>query len=264
MEIKSIIKDICFKAYQKDVAFADFQAFLGSKAAKLFEHEIAIQKKKRQEMEEKPGYWGHYSYANCFFCDVDGLRINLAANNGFIWMTKKQYLESFIKNPDLFGTGDALDVLKALYLNSGFKNTGYCFLRYIDVCLAYETCCYAFFQEDDKYNDDFLRIDLFREIKPSIDNPEKLEFIGGLFHALKHFSYQGRNLSIGNEVGHTEVDYLDDIIKLCIKAFVCKQTEGKGKDYVFDLPLDGGKTLKFVFYKENDSKAFYIKSVHLK
>ena len=117
MEIKEIIKDICLEAYQKDIAFADFQAFLGLKAAKLFEHEIAIQKKKRQETEEKPGYWGHYSYANCFFCDDDKLRINLAADNGFIWMAKKQYLEAFTKYSDWFGTGEALDVLKALYFS---------------------------------------------------------------------------------------------------------------------------------------------------
>ena len=105
---------------------------------------------------------------------------------------------------------------------------------------------------------------MFREIKPSKDNPDNLEFVGGLFHVLKHFSYQGRNLSIGTEVGHTEVDSLIDIIKLCIVAFVRKQKEKKGKDYVFDLPLDDEKTLRFVFYKEDDSKAFYIKSVHLK
>lgn len=227
MEIKEIIKDICLEAYQKDIAFADFQAFLGLKAAKLFEHEIAIQKKKRQETEEKPSYWGHYSYANCSFCDIDGLRINLAADNLFIAMVGKLYLQAFNKYSDCYGTGDALDVLKALYLNSGFKNTGYCFLRYIDVCLAYETCCYAFFQKGDKYDDEFLRIDLFREIKPSKDNPDNLEFVGGLFHVLKHFSYQGRNLSIGIEVGHTEVDSLIDIIKLCIVAFVRKQKEKK-------------------------------------
>lgn len=33
---------------------------------------------------------------------------------------------------------------------------------------------------------------------------------------------------------------------------------------MFDLQLDDEKTLRFVFYKEDDSKAFYIKSVHLK
>ena len=268
MDMEKMIKteDVVIRPYLTEEGFTDFQDFLESKAAALFRHELEDKRMKIREMEEKNGFWGRYSSANSFYFDIDNdnVRVCLAADNIFLSMIKEQYLNAFDNYKDNFGTGDALDVLKALYLNSGFRETRYCFLRYIDVALAYETCCYAFFKRGNAFDDEFLRIDLFREIKPNKDNPDKLEFIGGLFHALKHFSYQGRNLSIGCEVEHTEVDSLMEVVKRCIIAFLHKQKEEKGKDYVYDESINNGKQLRYVFYKEENTGTYYIKSVHLK
>lgn len=244
--------------------YEDFQHFINSKTSVLFEHEIEDQQNKRKQREEKYGFLGRYGVNNCFFMDYENQRICIAADRSFIGMVTGQYIETCTKYPNSFGTGDALDVVRALYINNGFKDLGYSFLRYIDVALVFETCCYIFQKTKEGFKDEILRIDLFREIKPDPSNHNNLAFIGGLFHVLKHFSYQGKNLSTGHEDRHNNVDSLEEVVLKCIHAFVHKKKEETSDDFIFDEELTSDIILKYVFYKEACTGTFYIKSIHLK
>ena len=63
---------------------------------------------------------------------------------------------------------------------------------------------------------------------------------------------------------HTEVGSLQEIVLKCIHAFIHKEKEKDSDDYVYDQELENGKMLRFVFYREECTSAYYIKSAHLK
>lgn len=264
-QIKSAMKlnDINFKGYwREDEEYIDLQSFLRPKTAAIYDHELEVRREKLEEVMN--GYIGGFNTSQCFSFDYEERHICLAASNSFIGMIEKQYLEALNNYPECFGTGNAVDVVIALYKNNGIEKLRWSFQRYVENALAYEICCYAVIKRNDyEFDEEVLRIDLFRQIKPSLKDWHKLEFIGGLFHVFKHFSYKGKNLSTGNEVMHNSVDSLMSIVVMCIKAFILKQKEENGNDYVFDQKLDEGKILRYVFYKEEETKTFYIKSVHI-
>ena len=265
-QIKSAMKlnDINFKGYwREDEEYIDLQSFLSPKAAAIYDHELKVRREKLEEVMN--GYIGGFNTSQCFSFDYEERHICLAASNSFIGMIEKQYLEALNNYPECFGTGNAVDVVIALYKNNGFEKLKWSFQRYVENALAYEICCYAVIKRNDyEFDEEVLRIDLFRQIKPSLKDWHKLEFIGGLFHVFKHFSYHGRNLSIGNEVKHTEVGSLQEIVLKCIHAFIHKEKEKDSDDYVYDQELENGKMLRFVFYREECTDTYFIKSVYMK
>ena len=263
-QIKSAMKlnDINFKEYwREDEEYIDFQSFLRPKTAAIYEHELKA--RKEQLEEDLNGYIGRFSSANCQSFDCEGEHVCLAYSGMFIGMIiNGLYLDALNRFPECFETGNAVDVVIALYKN-GYENSGWDYQRFIDIVLTHDVCCYVALLKDGKFDDEILRIDLFRQIKPNKKDWHKMDFIGGLFHVFKHFSYKGKNLSTGKEVKHNSVDSLMSIVVMCINAFILKQKEENGNDYVFDQKLDEGKILRYVFYKEEETKTFYIKSVHI-
>ena len=258
------IKNVNIKPFLcNDENYVCFQNFLGPKLTALYNHEITVPEDKRLDKEEKCGYFGKYGYANCFYFDIEGVNVYLAADNSFKAMICDQYFEAFNRFSSYFGTGNAWDVVRALYENNGFKDIGCGLDRYANVALKFENCCYVCFKKEAKFEDEILRIDLFRGIDGKPEKPEINEFRGGLFHALKHFSNHGRNLSIGNEVKYNNIDSLKEVVLMCIYAFINKQKEKKGDDYICDQSMENGKTLRYVFYKEVNTNTCYIRTVHL-
>ena len=77
-----------------------------------------------------------------------------------------------------------------------------------------------------------LRLDLFRELKQVPNEKRKWEFIGGILHVLKHFSFSDRNLSTGRDINN--VPNIEYVIFLIIKAFYKSKGEfdESGKNYI--------------------------------
>lgn len=111
--------------------------------------------------------------------------------NTFKYIVDNCLLKAQAEISGKFGTGDAYDVEEALRLIYPTFDDTMSMAKF----LAKDKCTYIFEAEGGQVVDRILRIDLFRLIKP--DENGKPEFIGGLFHALKHFSKNGINYSTG-------------------------------------------------------------------
>lgn len=130
-----------------------------------------------------------------YHTDIEGEFIYVIYNSLFLSLLDNYLPIAITKYPELFGTGNALDVLEALYTCSNYS--------FGDI-VSYREClqdvpCYIVYKKNGNFCNDILRLDLFRDIKN--DSKKSItDFIGGLFHALKHFSLGGINLSINKEI----------------------------------------------------------------
>ena len=124
---------------------------------------------------------------------------------------------------NMFGTRDARDVLSALYNVSGYQQFGS--LDEYRQLLIDDYCCYFLLRETDgRLSKKVFRLDLFRHLSPSKDQPDKYDFIGGLMHAFKHSSWKGQELSYGN--GEIELNSPWELPILLGEAILCN-TENK-------------------------------------
>ncbi len=102
-------------------------------------------------------------------------------------------LEAVEQFPLNFGTGNAISVIHAL--NKVEPLCG----RIKDAIRIFqnENFCYVVENDNENIPERILRLDLFRKLNPIKNKRRKYDFTGGLFHALKHFSFQGKPLSTG-------------------------------------------------------------------
>jgi len=122
----------------------------------------------------------------------------------------------------MFGTGDAKDVLSALYSVSNYQFGD---INDYQRILRDDNCCYFLLREaDGKLSEKLFRLDLFRHILPSKEQPDKYDFIGGLMHAYRHCSWRNMKLSCGN--GEIELNSLWDVPVLLGEVILCS-TENK-------------------------------------
>lgn len=156
--------------------------------------------------------------------------------------------------PEKFGTGEAKHVIDALYqINPIFDLDS--FTEY----LQKEKCTYVFESENGKVIDRILRLDLFRLLQKG--KKDKFEFTGGLFHALKHFSKNGVNYSIGK--GKLELNHPHELIQSIIEAFfVDKGKFENDKEYVVDKELDEIYNVKYVFHRQPETGVFFLNTVY--
>lgn len=160
-------------------------------------------------------------------------------------------LETF---PEKFGTGNAMDVVDALYEVNGFNSFGDKD-RYIKF-LADNVCCYVVYANEEGFGD-ILRLDTFRKVDERDGNQDVYDFTGGLLHVLKHFSYEGRNLAVGKDI-HDLFD-LEHLVYLIAMAFRLK--EGEGSLWTATQELNEGP-MKAVFYKEEETGIYFIMTYH--
>jgi hypothetical protein len=175
-------------------------------------------------------------------------------NNTFKVIADEFLIKAQNDNPEKFGTGEAHDVIEAIRLvNPIFDHE-----RFIEF-LSHERFAYIFEAENGEVVDRILRLDLFRLIKT--DQKGKNQFIGGLLHALKHFSRNGLNYSTGKG-GHS-IYHPQHLIEQIVNAFFSVQgvfeTENQ---YVVINPYDEKYNLKFVFYREGNTGVFFLKTVY--
>lgn len=159
--------------------------------------------------------------------------------------------------PDKFGTGNASDIIEALYNVSGYKRFGTIedYIQFLNEHL----CCYIVYREKDAYSDDILRVDLLRQIVPNKNDETKKDFVGGLLHTLKHFSIENQNLSTGTYV-HNVFD-IHHLMYLIAMSF--RLRSGEGCKYKAVQELSDGKMLAF-FYRESESGIFFLNSYYKK
>ncbi|RTE54143.1 hypothetical protein EHW67_09480 [Arenibacter aquaticus] len=164
------------------------------------------------------------------------------------------------KKPELFGTGNAKDVLKGILLNNpNYQCTWNDDVDRFAVFLAKRAYLYAMKVDNNEVNNDVLRIDLFRELKTSKEDEGKFDFIGGLLHSFKHFSISGISLSTGN--CEAELYHTLRIINYSLKAFFegeRVEIENGFKSYV---PFDKNYKLCFIFYHNKRTNTFYINTI---
>jgi len=174
--------------------------------------------------------------------------------NTFKVIADEFLLEAQKLTPEKFSTGEAYDVIEAVRLiNPIFE------LQRFAEFLSHEKCAYIFEAENGEVVDRMLRLDLFRLLK--LDKYGKNEFIGGLFHALKHFSKDGINYSTGksqHEIAHPQA-----LVREIIDAFFSLKGVFETPDqYVVLKPYNDKYNLKFVFYREEKTGVFFLKTVY--
>ena len=248
-----------FKDFSSIKEYIQLRKHLENKTNALWNLERRVQKTKG--IEQKQYYHGGFGINNCCYYNDGNLVFGVAYTNTFVRMLMGLYLKAFEMFPQNFGTGNALDVIDALYEAGEIASWGWDKDRYIDF-LKGEVCCYIVQKIGVDYSNDVLRIDLFRKIESSTKDNTKYDFTGGLFHVLKHFSIKGRNLSTELEI--CDIDSLKNIISYCVKAFAIKQFENeKEKIAIAYLSYSEQKRMKFVFFHEDVTNVYYLSSIHL-
>ncbi len=157
------------------------------------------------------------------------------------------------KFPHLFGTGNAKDVVQSIYnLEPWFD-----LKRFIEI-LQTEQFCYVVEVINDKVQEKLLRIDLYRDLK--VNKNGGFDFVGGIFHCYKHFSYKGNPLSTSKEINDLEHPrvLISKIINTFFNGTVTKVDEST---YISEIEIYG-KQLRLVFYLEEKTGVYFIKTVH--
>ena len=188
---------------------------------------------------------------------VDGRVFYTIKTNVYKYLMEKFYLEAHEKYPEKFGTGNATDVLEALYKVRAMFD----FESYVKL-LNHEQFAFLIETIQDSIVDKTLRIDLFRKLD-KVDNTDNLEFTGGLLHALKHFLKNDLNLSTGKDIFN--IDHPEAVIPSIIQAFFIEQGKfERPEKLVSRVKLTQSSILKFVFYRELNSDVFFIKTIFKK
>lgn len=189
---------------------------------------------------------------------IDSRDFYYAGTNIFLGIVEHVLLEAQSKFPEKFGNNNSATVLSAL------NKTRYLHHRLIDAIRIYknENFIWIYDNLNEGDNNKILRLDLFRMLKPIPLERRKWEFVGGLFHALKHFSFNGKPLSTGKDIN--DVSNVEEIIFLIIKAFFINEGEfdESGEKYTVLLKLNEKYNLKFSFYHEKNTKVYFINTIY--
>lgn len=195
---------------------------------------------------------------NCYQLSYDDKITYWAFSDSFV-KTLSKYETAMEKHPKSFGTGDAQDVIDALYKES---NSQFSKEEFVSNLIDYG-CCYVLYKETNDWN--ILRLDLFRLLQNQKKNPVAKDFTGGVLHLLKHFSKNKKNLSIGKDIN--DVNNISEILKFICQAFVecVKQApESIEKNISIDILNKEGKNTHFAFYYDVEKDTYFINTVHIK
>ena len=169
--------------------------------------------------------------------------------------TFARHIDAFRKDKSVFHKGNAYVILSLMYDFSIEKTARCSFEQYIqNVCT--ESCSYIMHQIGGVYDDVILRTDTFRLIK---ENENGADFIGGLFHALNHFTI--------DEIDNEQRNYMFDVLHL---RYLAAYAFYLGNAIETDKPNTIIKTIqnpehagliRFVFYVEPNSNIGFIKTI---
>ena len=222
--------------------------YLSARLRKLLEHENIV--REFQGNKPKDYFHGRYPLTNCcsyVFDDCIAYRVN---NNLFIEILRSYYPHALLNHSDLFKTGDAKAIIQALY--NVMPTLGWSLERFAKF-LSNEISIYCILKRNSGYGE-ILRIDLFRKLCPNKMQLEKFDFIGGVFHLMKHFSIGGLNLSVGKD--RNDIFDIENLIWLIICSFVEYIKTGQ------EISINENHVLKASFYKEAETDIYYINTLY--
>lgn len=229
------------------------KAYLEPKLLELWRHENEV--RKERGLEGLNYFQTGFPITEVYHYHVEGdhnfyIIFNVSCHR----LLRDGILEALDAFPEKFGTGNAMDVVDALYEGSYFNSFGDKD-RYIKF-LADNACCYVVYANGTEFGD-ILRLDTFRSVEAKKNNPNVYDFTGGLLHVLKHFSHEGRNLAVGRDV-HDLFD-LEHLVYLIAMAFRLKEGEGCSWTAIQDLHVG---QMRAAFYKEETTGVYFIKTYH--
>ena len=237
--------------------YTSLSSSLEKKAHEIWKHENAERLKKGESGLN--GYEYGYSIADFFCCTHNNLTIYFAFNFSFLKNISANIPQAVEKLNNLFGTGNAQDVLDALYHIS--KTT----LRkdeYIEF-IRNLACCYVLFEDNDCLLNHILRIDMFRKLDVNRDDPTIKDFIGGLLHALKHFSINGKSLSTGKEINDiTDISQISEILPRIAYALI-ECINNNTPPNCITIPYKDNNYLKCSFYHEGITNVYYLNTCYI-
>jgi hypothetical protein len=175
--------------------------------------------------------------------------------NTFYHIIKTVLHEAINNYPEKFGTGDARDVIDAL-----FETRPVGVVPDFEEFLRTEKFCYILRRKDKEYDDRFLRIDLYRLFQANFKTGLR-EFTGGLFHALRHFSYHG--IPWSTMPGSKDiVERIDNFIFFIAKAFF-ENTEIPEEEGKYEVIAENeAKSFKILFFYEGETNVHSIVTMH--
>jgi len=169
-----------------------------------------------QRKPVKPWFYGGYDQSKFLRADINGETFIIGAGNTITGILTDVLPEACQRYQERFGTRDAHAVVKAIF--DTHPEEGYQNMEEYENHLAHEKFALVFrLLPDGQVDSKVLRLDLFRMIKPEKKDDTKFEFIGGLMHALKHFTY--RNLPLSTNRENYNLDHPTQIIGWLISAF---------------------------------------------
>lgn len=201
------------------------------------------------------------AYANTRF-SIDNFK-TLKANGRTFYViycnTFKQIVEHLLlrvchEKPQYFGTKNANDVLWAFFEENPLGD-----FEWYKEFLRNEEFCYVIENVKGVIQDKILRIDLFRQLK--IDKKNNLEFIGGLLHCLKHFSFNDKPLST-HKANHNINSIESLLIQIALVFFNYEIKNCIGNDkYLLEIKHEEME-IRFIYYKEAKSNVYFINSIY--
>ena len=211
--------------------------------------------------ENKNSYYGQIAINSCYSRMLsDNLQLFQLFSLGVIHVIEHDYMKALKDNPELFGTGNAKDVIHALFVQAK-KNGWSCDEESFADYLSNEKFCLLLCKKDGSFLDDILRIDLFRHIKESTKRPNCYDFVGGIFHALHHFSVGEQCASIFPNQNVQLYD-VEQLIWPIAKAFYeGKWRKGKHPNTYETDTLYLDKNMIVEVYKEGDRNVSFVNSV---
>ncbi len=228
--------------------YSQISSILETRTKRIWEYENESRELKGEKELEMYQYG--FSIADCYNTSADGITLFFVFNYSFLNIVSNKILSAIDKYPNSFGTGNAQDVINALY---NLSNMGYTLEDYISYLQDF-ACCYILYEEKQKMSPSVLRVDLLRYLKDN-ETTQKKDFVGGLLHSLKHFSKDGRNLSVGEDIN--DVSNMEDILFYIGRAFVeCERN--KPKDNIVEILIKDDKYMRFVFYYDTDKDTYFL------
>lgn len=219
------------------------QEFIRSKSSALMKH------------EEKDFAKISFPYQNYTEFHIKGRIFYCAMTSPFLHIFRSVLLQAIDLYPEKFGTGNAMDVIDAIHR---VEPLFFDLPRYAEY-LGSEQFGYAMENKNGVIQDRVLRIDLYRHLK-LLTESNSHEFVGGIFHALKHFSFRGTNLSTGTDIN--DVIHPREVIAHTIKAFFIEEEEFVNpNEFRARLNLDEKYNLRFAFYYEPKTSVHFIKTI---
>ena len=211
--------------------------------------------------ENKNSYITQVAINSCYVRKLsNSVKLFQIYSLGFLPVIEHDYLMALKDNPECFGTGNAKDVIHALFIQAQNHHWAWDEERYIEH-LSNEIFCLLLCKKGDAFLDNLLRIDLFRHIKEDRLHAGTYYFEGGIFHALKHFSVGEQCASIFPNQNVRLFD-VEQLIWPIAKAFYEGSWHKGKKPNTFETEsLYLNKNMTLEFFKEEGRKVSFVNSV---